>query len=151
MVVITDRRLIERRAGALKQRRRAAAGAAPAEGPMPEWAIEALVALGMTRAEIASVNRGAPAVRAVPATSEEPARTADAIATLQAELAGRQEVSPAALHALAEIALARLKRGDPADAGQAPNGSCDARAVALFEHVVGGLARLRDEDWRRTG
>jgi hypothetical protein len=142
MVVITDRRLIERRAEALRKRRGAASATARAEGAMPEWAVEALVELGMTRAEIGAA---APGDRGAPTVPAEPVRTADAIATLEAELVARRDASPAALHALAELALARLKRG-----GHGQDGG-DARAVVLFEHVVGGLARLRDGGWRRTG
>ena len=135
MVVITDRRLIERRADALRKRRCAADGSAQADGPMPGWAVEALVALGMTRAEIGAAEAVAPEA------PDEPARTADTIASSEVELVARRDASPEALHALAEIALTRLKRGAPGD----------ARAVALLEHVVGGLARLRDGGWRRTG
>lgn len=148
MVVIADTRLIERRLETVRARRERCDAAPGARAPIPDWAADALVALGMTRAEIAAAE----------ATSDRDAREVDgigdtdaAIDALETELLGREDRSPATLHALAELALARLKRSAPSDPSDVFYDSGEARAIAVFEHVVAGLGRLRDEGWRRTG
>jgi hypothetical protein len=147
MVVIADTRLIERRLRtdyARGGRRRAQR---PAPGPMPDWAADALVAVGMTRAEIAAAE---PAPN-VPPTHRMHARDEAARVAVEEELLAREAPSPATLHALGELALARLKHCAPLDSGDVRYHPGEAGAVALFEQVVSGLARLRDRDQRRTG
>ncbi len=149
MVVIADTRLIERRLDTLRSRRDQGEPSHGARAPMPEWAADALVALGMTRAEIAAGD----ALAAADGEREEPgvADTDDAIGTLEEELLRREDRSPATLHALAELALSRLKRSAPTDPNDVFYDAGEARAVALFEHVVGGLEQLREDGWRHTG
>jgi len=151
MVVIADTRLIERRLQTVRARRDRRAAAPGAGTPLPDWAADALVALGMTRAEIAAAEA---AREGEPDGCERGVADAEAgaaIDALEQELLAREDRSPATLHALAELALARLKRGAPTDPNDVFHDPDGARTVALFEHVVGGLERLRDEDWRRTG
>lgn len=149
MVVIADTRLLERRLETVRARRDPREAAPGAGAPLPDWAADALVALGMTRAEIAAAEA---AREAELARRERADADADAaIDALEEELLGREDRSPATLHALGELALARLKRSAPTDPQDVFYDAGEAKAVALFEHVVAGLGRLRDEGWRRTG
>jgi hypothetical protein len=149
MVVIADTRLIERRRETLRTRRDPTPAPRGARAPMPGWAADALVALGMTRAEIAAAD--AEAVAEPDAEGGEPVDGDAAVAALEEELLARGGGSPTALYALAELALARLKRSASTDPDDVFYDAGEARAVTLFEHVVAGLERLQDGGWRRTG
>jgi hypothetical protein len=149
MVVIADTRLIERRLETARSRGGPPQASAGGPAPMPDWAADALVALGMTRAEIAAAD-AANAAELDP-RERDVADTDAAIDALEDELMGREERSPATLHALAELALARLRRSAPTDPNDVFYDAGEARAVALLEQVVVGLAQLRDDGWRRTG
>jgi len=151
MVVIADTRLIERRLETLRARRERLAAPPGARAPLPAWAADTLVELGMTRREIASADAEA-AARPTPATSAgELADTDTAIEALEEALLARRDRSPDALYALGEIALARLKRSTAIDPSDLAYDAGQARAVALFEQVVRGLAQLAQVDCRRTG
>jgi histidinol-phosphate/aromatic aminotransferase/cobyric acid decarboxylase-like protein len=151
MVVIADTRLIERRLQTLRARRDQLTAPRGSRRPLPDWAAETLMALGMTRAEIAA-DEAALALEPSPDERErELAETEAAIEALEEELLLQGDGSAAALHALAELALARLKRSTTVDPKNVFYDAGEARAVALFEQVVSGLDRLRRTDWRRTG
>jgi hypothetical protein len=107
--------------------------------------------MGMTREEIASADAEAEAAPDADERDRELADTDAAIEALEEELLARGEDSIDALHALAEVALARLKRSAPIDPADVFYDAGEARAVALFEHVVSGLGRLRRAAMRRTG
>ncbi len=157
MVIIADTRLLERRLQTVRARRDPDEAAPDAAAPLPDWAADALVALGMTRAEIAAAEaaRAADLDRrerdGADADDDADADADAAIDALEEELLGREDRSPATLHALGELALARLKRSAPTDPQDVFYDAGEARAVALFEHILAGLGRLRDEGWRRTG
>jgi hypothetical protein len=151
MVVIADTRLIERRLETLRAERERLAAAPGARAPLPDWAADTLLALGMTRSEIAAADDEAAAAPTRATVAGELADTDAAIEALEEALLARRDRSPDALQALGEIALARLKRSaatDPSDVGYDAG---QARAVALFEQVVRGLAQLTEADCRRTG
>jgi hypothetical protein len=151
MVVIADARLLERRLETLRARREELKAAEGARAPIAGWAADALLALGMTRAEIAAADAEAAAAPAPWERERELADTDSAIDALEDELLTASDGSPGALHALAEIALARLRRSVPTDPGDVFYDVGEVRALHLFEHVVDGLARLRETDLRRTG
>lgn len=155
MALVADARLIERRLETTRARRAAAEASAGTRAPLPDWAADTLVMLGMTRDEIARAEAETAAeTAAAPAADPDDAEpeTADAaVEALEDALLARAGESLDAVHALAEIALARLKRSAPVDPNDVFYDAGEARAVALFEQVVAGLERLRGEEWRRTG
>lgn len=151
MVVIADTRLIERRLETLRTRRDRLAAPPGARAALPDWAADTLVALGMTRGEIATADAEAAARPAPATTAGELADTDAAIEALEEGLLARRDRSPDALYALGEIALARLKRSTAIDPADVAYDAGQARAVALFEQVVRGLADLARADCRRTG
>jgi hypothetical protein len=151
MAVIADARLIERRLETLRARRTELARPRGVRAPLPDWAADTLQALGMTRAEIATLDAEAAAEPGPDEQEAELRDTDEAIDALEQELLARRDDSPQALHALAEVALARLKRSAPLDPDDVFYDAGEARAVALLEQVVAGLGRLREEGWRRTG
>jgi hypothetical protein len=150
MVVIADTRLIERRLQTLRAERERLAAPSGARAPLPDWAADTLVALGMTRTEIAAADTAAATAPGPGTIAAELADTDAAIETLEEALLARKDRSPDALHALGEIALARLKRSVAVDPGDVAYDVGQARAVALFDQVVRGLARLAEADCRRT-
>jgi hypothetical protein len=151
MALVADARLIERRLETTRARRAAAEAPAGTRAPLPDWAADTLVMLGMTRDEIARAEaETAAAPVADPGDAEDDSADA-AVEALEDALLARAGESLDAVHALAEIALARLKRSAPVDPNDVFYDAGEARAVALFEQVVAGLERLRGEEWRRTG
>lgn len=151
MALVADARLIERRLETMRARRAARSAPEGARVPLPDWAAETLVALGMTRDEIA---RADAEVAAAPTPDGDEADVDDADAALEAledALVARGGESLDALHALGEIALARLRCSAALDPGDVFYDAGEARAVTLFEQVVANIGRLRAQEWRRTG
>lgn len=135
MSVVENARLIERRLEALRARR----DRLPRTRALPPWAAEALLHAGMARHEIESFD-AATAPFADPAAAER-ARLDDAIETLEGDLMLRGDDTLANLKALAELALARLRRASPSE----------PRALELVERVADGLQRLGTEPVRQAG
>ncbi len=151
MVVIADARLMERRLETLRRRRETLDTAPGSRQPLPDWAADALVSMGMTRAEIETADAEAAAAPGADERERELTAVDAAIDALEAELLARRGDSLITLHALAEVALARLKRSAATDPGDVFYDAGEARAIALFERVVSGLGRLQEAELQRTG
>lgn len=149
MAVIADARLIERRLETLRARREQLTAPAGSAQPLPPWAVDTLVAIGMTRAEIETIE--AEQCAGVDDREGELIETDAAIEALERELVVRGEGSLEAVHGLAEIALARLRSTVPGSPDDLFYDAGQARAVELVARVVAGLERLRTGNMRRTG
>ncbi len=150
MVVIENARLVERRIEALRARREALAATRGGRGSLPDWATEALVQVGMTRADIATFN--AETATRGPEDIEAERRRIDAkIDKLEEELMRQPVDTLASLQALAEVGVARLRRVTATDPNDLFYDAGEAQALALLDRVVRELRRFEPEELRRVG